>query len=202
MDADALLRGAAIGLAVAAPVGPVGLLCVRRTLSGGAAIGFASGLGAATADAAYAAMAALGTGAAIRFLDEHATAIGVAGGALLVALAASGLRRPAAEHAAPAADARGLASAFGSVLVLTLANPATILSFVAIFAGIGAAAATAPMSLAIGVFSGSAAWWLFLALATAMLGRGIGARGRRAIDVAAALFLAGFGAWTIVSALR
>jgi len=202
MDADALLRGAAIGLAVAAPVGPVGLLCVRRTLSGGAAIGFASRLGAATADAAYAAMAALGTGAAIRFLDEHATAIGVAGGALLVALAASGLRRPAAEHAAPAADARGLASAFGSVLVLTLANPATILSFVAIFAGIGAAAATAPIALASGVFAGSAAWWLFLALATAMLGRGIGARGRRAIDVAAALSLAAFGAWTIVSALR
>lgn len=202
MDAATLLRGAAIGVAVAAPVGPVGLLCIRRALSGGAAIGFASGLGAATADAAYAAMAALGTGAAMRFLDEHATAIGVAGGALLVALAASGLRRSPAEQAAPAADARGLASAFGSVLVLTLANPATILSFVAIFAGIGAAAATAPMSLAIGVFAGSAAWWLFLALATAMLGRGIGARGRRAIDVAAALFLAGFGAWTIVSALR
>ena len=202
MDTAALLHGAAIGLAVAAPVGPVGLLCIRRTLSGGAAIGFASGLGAATADAAYAAMAALGTGAAIRFLDEHATAIGVGGGALLVALAASGLRRSPAEQAAPASDARGLASAYGSVLVLTLANPATILSFVAIFAGIGTAAAAAPIALAIGVFAGSAAWWLFLALATGMLGRGIGARGRRTIDVAAALFLAAFGASTIVSALR
>ncbi|MFM8988749.1 MAG: LysE family transporter, partial [Alphaproteobacteria bacterium] len=113
MDAATLLRGAATATPIAAPVGPVGLLCIRRAITGGAAIGFASGLGAATADAAYAAMAALGTGAAMRFLDEHATAIGVAGGALLVALAASGLRRPAAEHAAPAADARGLASAFG-----------------------------------------------------------------------------------------
>ena len=88
MDLAAFLRGGAIGLAVAAPVGPVGLLCIRRTLSGGAAVGFASGLGAAAADAAYATMAALGTGAAMRFLDDHAAEIGIASGTLLLVLAA------------------------------------------------------------------------------------------------------------------
>lgn len=202
MDASAFLRGSAIGLAVAAPVGPVGLLCIRRSLSGGAAIGFASGLGAATADAAYAVLAALGTGAAIRFLDAHATGIRLVGGLLLLALAASGLRRRQAGDAAPAADAAGLASAFASVLALTLANPATILSFLAIFAGVGPAAAASPLLLVAGVFAGSAAWWLFLALATAALGRGMGARGRRAVDIASAACLAAFGAWAIVSALR
>lgn len=202
MDLAAFLRGGAIGLAVAAPVGPVGLLCIRRTLSGGAAIGFASGLGAAVADASYAALAALGTGAAIRFLDAHATVIGVAGGVLLLVLAASGLRRRATAEAAQAADARGLAAAFASVLALTLANPATILSFAAIFAGLGAAAASSPLSLVAGVLAGSAAWWLLLALATAALGGGIGARGRRAIDLASACCLAAFGAWAIHSALR
>jgi len=108
MDLAAFLRGGAIGLAVAAPVGPVGLLCIRRTLSGGAAVGFASGLGAAAADAAYATMAALGTGAAMRFLDDHAAEIGIAGGTLLLVLAASGLRRRSPGDAARAADARGL----------------------------------------------------------------------------------------------
>jgi threonine/homoserine/homoserine lactone efflux protein len=202
MDLAAFLRGGAIGLAVAAPVGPVGLLCIRRTLSGGAAVGFASGLGAAAADAAYATMAALGTDAAMRFLDDHAAEIGIAGGTLLLVLAASGLRRRSPGDAARPADARGLAGAFASVLALTLANPATILSFVAIFAGLGAAAASSPLSLVAGVFAGSAAWWLLLALATAALGDCIGARGRRAIDIASACCLAAFGAWAIASALR
>lgn len=202
MDPAAFLRGTAVGLAVAAPVGPVGLLCIRRALAGGAAIGFASGLGAAVADAAYATLAAFGTGAAIRFLDAYAGVIGVAGGALLLALAASGLRRRTADEAASATDARVLSAAFASVLALTIANPATILSFLAIFAGLGAAAAAAPMSLVFGVFAGSAAWWLVLACATAALGQGIGARGRRAIDIASAFCLAAFGAWAILSALQ
>jgi threonine/homoserine/homoserine lactone efflux protein len=208
MDAtDAFLRGAAIGLAVAAPVGPVGLLCIKRSLAGGPAAGIASGLGAAVADALYAAAAALGIATVMRFMAANAAAIGVGGGMLLLVMAGRALRAaPTAAApttaAASRADPRGLAAAFGSVLLLTLANPATVLSFVAVFAALGETAAARPLQLAAGVFCGSAAWWVGLALATSRLGRVLGMRGRRAVDLASAACLAAFGIWAIVAALR
>jgi threonine/homoserine/homoserine lactone efflux protein len=200
--ASVFLRGATIGLAVAAPVGPVGLLCIRRSLAGGPAAGIASGLGAAVADALYAAIAALGIATAMRFVAAHAGAIGIGGGLLLLAMAVRTLRAAPAREAAGLADARGLAAAFGSVLLLTLANPATILSFVAVFAALGESASASPLLLAAGVFCGSAAWWVMLALVTARLGRAIGPRGRRAVDLASAACLAAFGLWAVATALR
>lgn len=200
--AEVFLRGTAIGLAVAAPVGPVGLLCIRRSLAGGPATGIASGLGAAVADALYAAIAALGIATAMRLLAAHAGAIGIGGGVLLLAMAVRTLRATPAGEGARLADARGLAAAFGSVLLLTLANPATVFSFVAVFAALGERASDNPGLLAAGVFCGSAAWWVALALATDRLGRAIGPRGRRGIDLASAACLAAFGLWAIVAALR
>ncbi|MFO0293098.1 MAG: LysE family transporter [Rhodospirillales bacterium] len=203
MDAAAVfLRGAAIGIAVAAPVGPVGLLCIRRSLAGGPAAGIASGLGAAFADALYAAVAALGIATVMRFMAANADAIGIGGGILLLAMAARALRASPATEAASRADPRSLAAAFGSVLLLTLANPAKVLSFVAVFAALGETAAARPLHLAAGVFCGSAAWWIALALATSRLGRTLGMRGRRAVDLASAACLAAFGIWAIVFAVR
>lgn len=204
MDAVAtLLKGVLIGLAVAAPVGPIGMLCIQRTLAGGARLGFASGLGAAAADALYAAVAALGIGAVMRILETEARAIRVGGGIVLLILALQTLRRAGDAPAARAAHgAAGLATAFASVAVLTLANPATILSFVAIFAGIGDVAARHPLALVAGVFLGSAGWWLFLATVTGMLRTRVTPRIRRLIDVASAACLAGFGLFALAAALR
>lgn len=152
-------------MAIAAPVGPIGVLCIRRTFAEGRAAGLATGLGAATADALYGAVAAFGLTAISGFLLSYRTALQLVGGVFLIAL---GLRTFIARPAAGATKmrGRGLAQAYATTLALTLTNPATILSFLAVFAGAGLAklgfhpgAATAMVS---GVFLGSAAWWLVL----------------------------------------
>lgn len=164
-----LAKGLVIGFAIAAPVGPIGVLCIRRTFAEGRAAGLATGLGAATADALYGAVAGFGLVALSSWLLEYQSALRLVGGLFLCALGIRTLlARPAA---APAAlGGRGLAGAWASSVVLTLANPATILSFAAVFAGAGLAASrddTQAAAMVLGVFLGSAAWWLILSAAVA-----------------------------------
>jgi threonine/homoserine/homoserine lactone efflux protein len=184
METGLFLRGMMIGLAIAAPVGPIGVLCIRRTLAYGRASGFASGLGAATADAVYGSIAAFGlTVVASALVGQRAT-LQLAGGGFLVYL---GLRtileKPKAIgltlDALPDLDRSGtwrrinwraLGRDFGSTFLLTLTNPMTILSFAAIFAGLGAVSAVGGgLQVVAGVFCGSAMWWLALSLATGLL---------------------------------
>lgn len=158
------LKGLAIGFAIAAPVGPIGLLCIRRSLAEGRLAGFATGLGAATADAAYGAIAAFGLTAISGFLVGQKRWLGLVGGIFLCYLGLRTFRsKPAVEQAEDRPS--GLLSAYLSTLLLTLTNPTTILSFVAIFAGFGLGVSpdyvTATMLVA-GVFIGSAVWWLIL----------------------------------------
>src|SRR5215204_4695958 len=149
------LEGVVIGLAVAAPVGPIGVLCIRRTLAEGRASGFVSGLGAATADAAYGSVAALGLTFVTSLLIGAETWLRLLGGVFLVFLGVrTFLSRPSER---PAAARNGhLPGAYASTLVLTLANPATILSFAAIVAGLGAGSgggdALLAVLLVLGVF--------------------------------------------------
>ena len=156
-------RGFVIGFAIAAAIGPIGLLCIRRTLVEGARVGVASGLGAATADGIYASIAAFGLTAASDLLVGERRPLGIVGGCFLVALAVHSLL----SHSEAAADRppRTLLSAYATTVGLTIANPATILSFAAAFVGLGLAGHDAPVAaaLVLGVFSGSAAWWLVLA---------------------------------------
>jgi threonine/homoserine/homoserine lactone efflux protein len=156
-------RGLVIGFAIAAALGPIGLLCMRRTLVEGARVGVASGLGAATADAFYASIAAFGLTAASDLLVGERRPLGIVGGCFLVALAARALlsRSEAAAERPP----RTLLSAYATTVGLTIANPATILSFAAAFVGLGLAGHDAPTAaaLVLGVFGGSASWWLVLA---------------------------------------
>ncbi|MGD0247619.1 MAG: LysE family transporter [Candidatus Limnocylindrales bacterium] len=165
----ALLRGLVIGFAIAAAIGPIGLLCIRRTLVDGAAVGVASGLGAATADGLYASVAAFGVTALADLLIGMRRPLGVVGGAFLVGLAIHALRsRPQATADRPP---RTLLSAYATTVGLTIANPATILSFAAAFVGLGLAGhdtATAA-ALVVGVFTGSASWWVVLAVIVAAL---------------------------------
>src|SRR5215203_2207252 len=131
MDVTFFARGLAIGFAIAAPVGAIALLCIRRTLADGRLVGFVSGLGAATADAFYGAVAALGLTAISSAIVANQSTVRLVGGVFLCYLGA----RTALSHPAVTANpvaARGLAGAFGSTLALTLTNPTTILSFAAV----------------------------------------------------------------------
>ena len=160
-------RGLAIGFAIAAAIGPIGLLCIRRTLVEGAAVGAVSGLGAATADAFYASLAAFGLSAVADLLVEARRPLGIVGGCFLVGLAIHSLwTRPTAAADRPP---RTLLSAYATTVGLTIANPATILAFAAAFVGLGLAGHDTAIAavLVAGVFSGSATWWVILALGVA-----------------------------------
>jgi threonine/homoserine/homoserine lactone efflux protein len=191
-------RGAILGFCLAAPVGPIGLLCIQRTLARGRRFGFVSGLGAATADASYGLVAGFGFGAAQRFLVAHALGLRLFGAAFLAYLGVQALRaRPATDAAS--ATSGGLVRAWLGTLVLTLSNPMTILSFAALIASALPATAQPPAAIAVfvcGVFLGSAAWWLTLALVTGAL-RGLMLARLRLVNVAAGVAILGFAAATL-----
>src|SRR5580698_8251112 len=131
-----LIKGLIVGLSIAAPVGPIGLLCIRRSLAEGRVSGLLSGLGAATADALYGAVAGFGLTAVSSLLIQERFWIGAAGGLFLCYLGVrTFLSRPAQQSAGT--SRLGLMSAYLSTLALTVTNPMTILSFVAVFAGLG-----------------------------------------------------------------
>ena len=165
MELGLFIRGLIIGFSIAAPVGPIGVLCIRRTLADGRTSGFLSGLGAATADALYGCVAGFGLTVISGFLVDQRFWIQLIGGFFLLALGIKTLRTVPAERTAAASDT-GLAASYASTLLLTLTNPMTILSFAGIFAALGVADTGGDFSaaalLVLGVFVGSAAWWLLL----------------------------------------
>ncbi len=129
MEPTFVLRGWLIGFAIAAPVGPIGILCIRRTLADGRLVGFLSGIGAATADTAYGAVAAFGLTALQDILLRQQLWLRLAGGVFLIYLGLRTFFAPPAQRAAHASETRGLLGAYLSTLGLTLTNPATILAF-------------------------------------------------------------------------
>ena len=197
------VQGLGLGLAIAAPVGPIGVLCIQRTLNHGATAGLLTGLGAATADAIYGAMAAAGLVATMQIMVESGPWLRLGGGAVLLWLGVRAWRtgRSPDSPAAAVASARPATavSAYVTGLVLTLSNPATILSFATIFAGIGgdivgtAEGSVGLVWLVVGVGLGSAAWWLVLSQTTARLGRRLSASGIRRIDRISGTALCLFG---------
>lgn len=157
-------RGLVIGFSIAAPVGPIGVLCIRRTLADGRAMGLAVGLGAAVADAVYGAIAGFGLTVISAFLVRQQGALRLVGGLFLCYLGARTFLTRPADRALRVGGA-GLLGAFTATFGLTLANPATILSFVAVFAGLGIGGAGSwreATVLVAGVLLGSALWWLML----------------------------------------
>jgi threonine/homoserine/homoserine lactone efflux protein len=165
MDINFFLRGLIIGFSIAAPVGPIGVLCIRRTLAQGHVFGFVSGLGAATADAIYGCIAGLGLTFISSLLIHQQIWLRLIGGAFLCYLGVKTFMSLPAEQAAKA-KGNSLVGAYASTFLLTLTNPMTMLSFAAVFAGLGVASTRGNYTLAIilvlGVFTGSALWWLML----------------------------------------
>jgi threonine/homoserine/homoserine lactone efflux protein len=170
VSAPAFVVGVVMGLSIAAPVGPVAALAIQRTIAAGRAAGFASALGAATADALYGAIAALGFSAASAWIVAHAIALRGAGAVLLFVLGVRTWRRAGntAYDASRARPSRGAISAYATTLLLTLTNPITVLSF-AVILGAAADAAARPIVVIAGVFTGSGAWYAGLVVAAALL---------------------------------
>jgi len=172
MDISFFLRGIIIGFAIAAPVGPIGLLCIQRTLNRGTSFGFVSGLGAATADACYGMIAAFSVAAVFNFLSTQKIWFSLAGGLYLGYLGIKALGTMPDNQVETANGAKRL-SAYLSIFFLTLTNPMTIFAFAAVFAGFGfretAGNYLNAVALVIGVFTGSAMWWLTLSGITGLI---------------------------------
>ncbi len=160
-----LLQGILLGFSIAAPVGPIGVLCIRRTLADGRLAGFLSGLGAASADMLYGAIAAFGLTAVMEAMVNAQFWLRTVGGLFLLYLGVrSFFARPASESARTRGGT-GLLAAYASTFLLTITNPMTILAFLGMFSAIlpvPGGGASSPHSLIIGVFLGSAFWWLAL----------------------------------------
>jgi threonine/homoserine/homoserine lactone efflux protein len=201
-----LIRGFALGFAIAASPGPIFFLCLRRTLIRGRLYGLVSGLGVATADGFYAALAAFGVAALASAFVSGRHVLALAGGFVLVALGVRILleRRRPLENEAPA-TVSGLAWAYASTLGLTITNPATIISFAALAAtlGLGATGGVArPATLVAGVLAGSAAWWCVLAFTVSMLRSRVTPDVVRGISAASGLVIVALGMLAIVSAFQ
>ncbi len=164
MDPALTLRGFILGFTIAAAVGPISLLVIRRTLAEGRLYGLVSGLGVATADATYGAIAAFGLSAITDVLVNARQVLGLVGGVFLLWLAWQTIRSNPTDAATVTARRGGYAGAYLSILGLTMANPMTILSFGALFAGLGVTSgATGDAALIVlGVLLGSTAWWVVL----------------------------------------
>lgn len=202
MNALTLLSGVIIGLSIAAPVGPIGVLCIRRTLAKGWRAGLVSGLGAATADAFYGGIAAFGLAFVSDFLVQQQVWLRVIGGVFLVFL---GGRTILARQKEKAQEDKmlGLAGAYGSTLLLTLTNPVTIISFVAVFASLGLGNTAGDYGsatlLVLSVFAGSATWWLVLSGSVSMLRRKVTQRVMMWINRISGTIIIVFGIVAVVS---
>lgn len=186
-----------IGLSIAAPVGPIGLLTIQRTLDAGWRAGLATGMGAAAADTVYGAVGAFGATALIAWLVGAKTWLAVFGGLVLLRLAWSGWHQAAGSEAgAASAPVPALWTCFATTFALTLSNPMTIVSFIAIFGAMSAqVAGGSPLVMVAGVFVGSALWWLALSIAVGRMRHAFRPAWRRAINRASAVLLAGFALW-------
>jgi threonine/homoserine/homoserine lactone efflux protein len=199
-----LLRGFLLGFAIAASPGPIFFLCLRRTLVRGRLHGLASGLGVATADGFYAAIAAFGVAALAAVFAGGRRPLALAGGAVLIALGVRILmERRDASPESPPVNVRGLAWAYLTTLGLTITNPATIISFAALAATLGLAAGAGPLRPALlvaGVLAGSAAWWCVLVAAVFGLRTRITPRVVRGISTLSGIAVAGLGILAAYSA--
>jgi putative LysE/RhtB family amino acid efflux pump len=198
-----LAKGLLLGFSIAAPVGPIGVLCFRRALEQGFWPAVAGGLGTAAADAAYAGVAAFGITAVSALLLGFQRALALVGGAALLWLGARAFRSRPVDQPVEAGR-RGLASMFAATFLLTLANPSTILSFAAVFAGlglIGAMSGAAAGVLTLGVFAGSMLWWMLLAGTVSALRKRVSPAAIVWVNRAAGLLLGAFGVYVLAGAL-
>lgn len=201
MDISFYIKGLIFGFSIAAPVGPIGILCIRRSITGGWQAGLLTGLGAATADAFYGCMAGFGLAGIAGLMVSQRAWIQLVGGLFLCYL---GLRIFLSTTAKKprAGLSHDAAMGYFSALLLTLTNPMTIFSFTAVFAGMGLGKLnTGHMAagwLVAGVFSGSMAWWITLSSVSSHFNRRMNATAMRWINRLSGAVLTGFGLAALV----
>ncbi len=199
-----IFGGAFIGILVAAPIGPVNLICIQRTLAYGSLNGFVSGLGGAVGDCVFATISAFGLTAISRLIEGYATPLKLFGGILLIAYGIHNFRAQVSDprdgcpiKTKELGDST-LAAAIAGTFFLTITNPATLIGFAALFAGFGtitgggadfAAAAT----IVAGVFAGSALWWFAITTLTGTFHRHIDAKAMRRINHVSGVIVTCFG---------
>jgi threonine/homoserine/homoserine lactone efflux protein len=204
-----IFQGILIGVTIAAPVGPIGILCIRRTLAEGRLAGFSSGFGAATADALFGAIAAFGLTFISVFLINQSLWLRLGGGSFLIYLGIKTfLSVPSKETGLNPSSSNGdsLLSYYGSTLFLTLTNPITIISFAAIFAGFGIVNNQsndnlAASSMVLGIFLGSSIWWLSLSVLTGFFRRMVNHNTMIWINRVSGTIIVSFGLLALISIL-
>lgn len=200
-----VVRGLVVGFTIAAAVGPISLLVIRRTIAHGRGYGLASGLGVATADATYGGIAAFGLTAVSGVLVAARLELGLLGGIVIIGLGMRTMRsRPGA--LASASDRPGLVAAGASIYGLTMTNPMTILSFAAVFTGLGFAAGTTTLAdaaaLTAGVWLGSGLWWVVLTAVVTWLRGKVSAVGLTWVNRVAGAALVAFGLVAVAVAIK
>jgi threonine/homoserine/homoserine lactone efflux protein len=204
MDIIYLYKGLIIGFSIAAPVGPIGILCIKRTLSMGRWIGLISGMGAASADAIYGCIAAFGLTFISNFLIHQQIWLRLIGGGFLCYLGIKIFFSKPVDSTAQSSNLSML-NAYGSTFFLTLTNPLTILSFAAIFAGLGLAEESGNYLSAtitvLGVFLGSACWWILLSTGVSFLRVRFKPAGFQWLNWISGSIILGFGITALVGAL-
>ncbi|HEX7737407.1 MAG TPA: LysE family transporter [Ktedonobacteraceae bacterium] len=205
MDISLFLRGLLIGFSIAAVVGPIGMLCVQRSLQKGFVTGLVTGMGAATADGLYGGIAAFGLTLISTFLIGQQVWIRLIGGLFLLYLGVRAMLSKSADQAARAGG-NGLPGIYISTLLLTLTNPLTILSFATVFAGLGVGlSGNSPLVatlVTLGVFLGSACWWLLLSGGVGLLRERLTGRWLNWINRLTGIALLIFGSIALISLIR
>jgi threonine/homoserine/homoserine lactone efflux protein len=199
---DFFIKGVVLGFSIAAPVGPIGVLCIRRTLGYGMLNGFLSGMGAATADGIYGCIAAFGVTGISVFLLDGQFILRLFGGAFLVylgyrtfqAVPSQGFKKD---------KGKGLLGAYASAFLLTMTNPMTIVSFAAVFSALGLGGTgsgnLSSVALVLGVFSGSMSWWFVLSGTVGLLRSRFEQGTLKWVNRASGLVIAGFGLFSLLS---
>lgn len=202
---NVFLKGFVFGFSIAAALGPIGLLCIRKTLAYGRLSGFVSGLGAAMGDAFYGAVAVLGLTVISDFLLIHQKAFQFCGGLFLCYL---GINTFLSKPSLSVQETKkgSLLGDFVSTFALTIINPLTILSFIAVFAGLSVVSSSSDyissMSLILGIFLGSASWWLVLSTTTGFFRKSLTQAGIVIVNKVSGSIIVSFGCWAFWEFLK
>jgi threonine/homoserine/homoserine lactone efflux protein len=209
MEVDYLITGIVVGFLVAAPVGPVAVMCIQRTLLDGRISGYATGLGAAIADTVFGAFAVFSVALVETFLSDHRPAVQFIGSVVLIGL---GLRTILVRHSRKTEEAKmapidhlSLLQSTGSAFIVTIVNPITILAFISIFAAIRISATIDGLlgswTVVLGVMIGALAWWWLLASIASILRHRFTERGLRWLNAVSGAVILGFGVYGLAALL-
>jgi putative LysE/RhtB family amino acid efflux pump len=197
------LKAVLAGFTIAAPIGSLGIICIRRTLTAGFLAGLISGLGVALADGIYAAITAFGLGAAAEYMDEIRRPLLLFSGLLVICLGCIAFKGRDNLDQKEKLNAMSGIRSFSVTFFLTLSHPVNVVAYTAMFGSLNLAAdndGALAATIICGVFSGSFLWWIILCGTVATLSPETTTAKIRIINRLSALFLVAFGVWAIVSA--